>query len=214
MTLPLADSPWLLSPDDVFGYRLANVRLQRFADTREAIGVEHANGESGAGEHDSVQIVRAVHVFRMPKYDPLSDLFGATPSFEWGYSSDQALNAYGPTVGWTIAPVLRHASVSEGGAPETQYFIDCVPAGLLFGSGFCPVWDAVPAFDYAKMHTMLARRCVVDSTVGGTSSGAGVGGVPIYSRSRALRIWLGNWNAIKDLKGGTIVAHVAVQKEV
>lgn len=214
MTLPLADSPWLLSPDDVFGYKLANVRIQRFADTKSAIGVEHANGESGAGEHNSVQIVRSAHVFRMPKYDPLSDRFGATPSPEWGYGVDLPLNPYGPSVGWTTAPVLRHARASEGGSPETQYFIDCIPAGLLYGSGFCPVWDATPAFDYDKMHVMIARRCVVDSTVGGTAGGVGIGGVPVYSRSRALRIWLGNWDAIKSLKGGTIVAHVAVQKEV
>lgn len=205
MTLPLGNSPWLLSPDDVLGYRLANARGTRLADTRECLDVEHTAGETGAGEHNTTQIARAVFVFRMPKFDPTSDLFGVTAG-QWGYGADIPLVAYGPSAGWVLPPVLRHNRHSEGGTPEEFYFIDCVPNGDLLGLTFTPVFDSeLPTWSYAEMHALIPRRSFVSSAVAPRSRTGAVG--------KAGRIFLGYWDSIKDLKGGTIVAHTAVEKE-
>src|SRR5574343_1627607 len=204
MTLPLADSPWCLSPDDVFGYRLANVRFQRFADTKQALGVEHLNGETDAGEHNSVQIARAVYAFKMPKYDSVSPWYNSSAPTD-GYPTDIILRAFGPCVGWSVSPTLRSSSQSEGGAAETYYFIDAVVPGDIFGLSFTPVWGQTPNLDSLQMRSMLPRKCLVDSTVG--MAQVGLGGGAFVMRPKAVRVWLGPWDSISKLKGGTLFVH-------
>lgn len=215
MTLPLLNTPHLLAPDDVFGKDLANLRHTRMADVRLHVREEHTGGESGAGEHDTVQIARSVFVFKMPKYDPTADRYGDDVGMGsgdgHGYGGDLSLRAYGPAAGWSMAPVLRSDSLTEGGTSETIFYIDCVPDGELCGTDFCPIFDDAPAWTEAQMHVLVARKRF--ERLAGPGGGGGGVGVPMGAPAvLGARIYLGSWDAIKYLVGGTIVCHCTTRR--
>lgn len=208
MALPLVNSPQLLSPDDVFGKDLANLRLDRLGDSVSALAKEHTAGEEGAGEHDTVQIAKSVFVFRMPHYDPLSSWYGSALPTEGG-DFEAPLRAMGPSAGWRIAPTLLSRELSTGGSTEPVYFIDAMPAGSLFGAGFTPCMDDTPTWTSGQMYVIAARRTFERMTTG---TAIGLGGATVPRTEKGLRIYLGPWSAVEKLIGGVIVVHSATAR--
>lgn len=185
MSLPLVNTPQLLSPDDVFGVALANRCVSRHNDHVAHLGVEHTVGASGAGEHASIQIARAVCVYTPPLFrtdgntNPYRDSVAVAGGFCYGF--DQA-----PT--WSSWVV--------GG--ESIFVLEFVTAGELIGFSHHAFMDASPSYS-ADMLSVIKARCeLVDLTRAGDTRI--VGG----------RVWLGNRTAIDKFQQGMIVAHVAI----
>ena len=210
MSLPLLNSPQLLSPDDVFGFRLANRRIERLGDTTLCIGEEHRLGETDAGEHNSTQIARSIFVFRMPHYDTLSDYYGYTLSGDNEFNAP--LRAMGPAQGWKIPPVLRSTSLSTGSSAEQVYYIDALPQFPLFGCSVSTVFDDVPTWTKQELWAVSPRR-TFEMMDNGTSGPRGLGGVRLPGQEKGVRIYLGSWDSIRYLIGGTIVCNTRVEKE-
>jgi hypothetical protein len=186
VALPLTSTPQLLAPDDVFGVALANRVINKHSDIVRHLGVEHTIGASGAGEHNSVQIARAVCVYTPPLYrtdgntDPnVFDMVIAGPL----------------SVGFLEPPRWTYHDWNG----ESLYAIEFVTEGALLGFSHHAFMDAAPTYT-ADMLSVIKARCeLVDLTHRSGSLGAGGG-----------RVWLGNRTAINKFQKGMIVAHVAL----
>ena len=185
MSLPLVSPPQLIAPDDVFGVALANRQINTHNDLARWVGVEHTVGASGAGEHHSVQIVKAVCTYIPP-------LYRAAPNNN-PLRSD--VEFVGPCVGFTQPPSWDRWTV----AGADVYVLEFVTDGELIGFSHHACMDAAPTYTADQLQAVKARCELIDLTQNH------------QMRIIGGRVLLGSRAAIDKLKRGTIVAHVAVR---
>jgi hypothetical protein len=179
VSLPIRNAPWLLAPDDVYGFRMANRRIEDMSDRVVHFAKEHTTGESGAGAHDSIQITSAVCTYVLPD--------------AWASRGYHPLRVKGISAGFRDTPRLLSS------------FVGAVPYWLLEFETILPlvgfthhvsVSTASLPYSASIMAMLGAQREHVSS--GNLNTGGTQG-----------RIWIGDYDAMIKHQAGTLVANCA-----
>ncbi len=179
MSLPIRNAPWLLAPDDVYGFRMANRRVADMSDRVAHFGVEHTIGEAGAGAHNSIQITSAVCTYVLPD--------------GWERRGERPVRVRGVSVGFKRAPTLLASYVGS-----TRYWLldfeTILPLvgfthHVSVGVGSLPFSTSIVAMLAAQREHVASGNRNIGATQG--------------------RIWVGDYDALLKFNAGTLVANCA-----